>query len=64
VAPPQLDRSAKDIVAVMVRDPYVLVATDTVGTHPRLYDLNSLQLLFKSDTAWATTYWPVSQEGR
>ena len=62
VSPPQLDRSAKDVVAVMVRDPDVLVTTDTVGTRPRLYDLGSLQLVFQSDTAWATTYWPTPKE--
>jgi hypothetical protein len=48
-----------DLVAVNTRGPFLLVASEHVGSHPRLYDLSTGKLVFRSDTARATTFWPV-----
>jgi len=47
-----------ELVSVTARGPFVLIAAERVGTHPRLYDLRTGKQVFKSDTARATTFWP------
>lgn len=48
-----------DLVSVSSRGPFLLVSAERVGTHPRLYDLRTGKLAFRSDTARATTFWPT-----
>jgi hypothetical protein len=48
-----------DVVAVNSKGPFVLVSSERVGTHPRLYDLRTHKLVFRSDTARAATFWPA-----
>lgn len=55
---PELGFTPKDFVAVRSRGPYVLVSEADSGRHPRLYDAATGKLVWKSDTAWATTFWP------
>jgi hypothetical protein len=58
IPPPQIDYKEGDIVAVMLEDPFLLVAGSFVGSHPRLYDVSTHQLVYASDLALAVTYWP------
>ncbi len=48
-----------DMVSVTTQGPFVLVSAARVGTHPRLYDLRTGKLAFRSDTARAATFWPT-----
>ncbi len=48
-----------DLVAVNTRGPFLLVAAERVGSHPRLYDVRTGKLVFRSDGARATTFWPA-----
>lgn len=48
-----------DLVAVSSRGPFLMVSAERVGTNPRLYDLRTGQLVFRSDTARSATFWPV-----
>jgi hypothetical protein len=50
--------TARDTVAVQVRGPYLLVTSPVAGCHPRIYDLRTGELAFKSNTARATVFWP------
>ena len=45
------------VVSLVVRGEFALLA-DRGGTHPRLYDLRSGSVVWKSDTAQAATFWP------
>jgi hypothetical protein len=56
--PPGLGFTNGDLIAPMLRGDYLLIAADTVGTHPRLYDLRRRALVYSSDTARATTFSP------
>ncbi|WP_309892723.1 hypothetical protein [Archangium sp.] len=47
-----------DVVSVDIRGPFLLVASQRAGTHPRLYDLRTRALAFRSDTPRAVTFWP------
>ena len=47
-----------DFVAVQAQGPFLLVSADSVGTHPRLYDLRTGARVFHSDTARVATFWP------
>lgn len=60
--PPQLGFTPKDFVAVRSRGPFVLVAEADSGRHPRLYDAADGSLVWKNDSAWATTFWPGTFE--
>jgi hypothetical protein len=47
-----------DVVSVELHGPFLLMASQRAGTHPRLYDLRTRALAFRSDTARAVTFWP------
>lgn len=55
---PKLGFTDGDLVAIRTSGPFVLITGSDVGTHPRLYQLPEGRLLFSSDTARATTFWP------
>ncbi|MFZ5440552.1 MAG: hypothetical protein ACOZQL_11125 [Myxococcota bacterium] len=57
---PQLGFTDGDLVALRTSGPFLLVSGADVGTHPRLYELPSGKLVFSSDTARATTFWPTT----
>lgn len=47
-----------DMVGLLIQGPYLLVASSGSGCHPRVYDLRTGELVFKSDAARATVFWP------
>jgi hypothetical protein len=47
-----------ELVSVSAQGPFVLVSAESVGTHPRLYDLRTGKAAFGSDTGRAATFWP------
>jgi hypothetical protein len=51
-----------DLVSLNTQGPFLLVASERVGTHPRLYDLRTRALVFRSDTARAVTFWPRARK--
>jgi hypothetical protein len=53
-----------DMVSVELSGPFLLVASQRVGSHPRLYDLRTRALAFRSDTARAVTFWPPQRDAR
>lgn len=48
-----------DVISVTSQGPFVLLSAASVGSHPRLYDLRTGKLAFRSDRARATTFWPT-----
>ena len=54
--------TAGDLVGVLVQGPYLLVASHESGCHPRVYDLRTDKLVFKSDMARAAVFWPESND--
>jgi hypothetical protein len=53
-----------DSTAMNVKGPYLLVASVWGGCHPRVYDLRTGGLVFKSDIARATVFWPEAEKGQ
>ncbi|HEX8823742.1 MAG TPA: hypothetical protein VF794_27720, partial [Archangium sp.] len=53
-----------DVVAINTQGPFLLVASQRAGTHPRLYDVRTRALVFRSDAARAVTFWPREQDTR
>ena len=47
-----------DFISLTGSGPFILVAADGVGTHPRMYDLRTGKRVFHSDTARVATFWP------
>lgn len=47
-----------DLVAVRLKGAYLLVAAGWAGTHPRVYLTDSPALVWSSDSARGTTFWP------
>jgi hypothetical protein len=58
---PENGFTSGDIVGILTRGPYLLISTSLTGCHPRAYDLRSGKLVFKSDSARATVFWPESK---
>ena len=53
-----------DVVSVELHGPFLLMASQRAGTHPRLYDLRTRALAFRSDAARAVTFWPSQRDAR
>ncbi|HEX8434817.1 hypothetical protein [Archangium sp.] len=51
-----------DLVSFNTQGPFLLAASERVGAHPRLYDLRTRKLVFRSDTARAVTFWPRARK--
>lgn len=49
-----------DLVALRSSGAHLLISNSNVGTHPRLYELPSGKLVYRSDTARAVTFWPTT----
>ncbi len=64
VTPPDEGFTGGDVVAVQIRGPYLLVASSNCGCHPRVYDLRTGELVFKSNTARATVFWPDTKKSK
>jgi hypothetical protein len=47
-----------DIISPVLQGDYLLVAQASTGRSPRVYDIKHQRLLFSSDTARATVFWP------
>lgn len=56
---PDSDFDETTLVSLRHQGPYLLVAHNGTGTRPRLYDLRTQALVFRSDTARATVFWPL-----
>ena len=56
VKPPEYPYTRSDVVAVRTRGPYLLVAQELLGAHPRLY--RGRALVWRSEDARAVTFWP------
>lgn len=57
---PKLGFTDGDLVAIRMSGPYVLISDSASGTHPRMYEMPAMKLVFSSDTARAATYWPTT----
>jgi len=57
---PELGFTAGEMVALIVRGKYLLVAGANAGAYPRLYDLATKQRVFASETARAAMFWPTA----
>lgn len=55
---PRLPWASRDLAAIQHRAGHLLVAGAAAGGHPRVYDVKSRKLVFASDTARATVFWP------
>lgn len=56
--PPGLGFTDGDLIAPVVRDRLLLITQAATGAYPRLYDTKTRTLLYSSDDAVATTFWP------
>jgi hypothetical protein len=58
VAPAELGYTQADFIAALSRGDYLLIAASRIGAHPRLYNVKTRELVYKSDTARAAAFWP------
>jgi hypothetical protein len=47
-----------DVLQIMSRAAYLLVTDWATGTEPHLYDMRAGQLVYSSQVAVSTTFWP------
>lgn len=56
---PNLGFTAGEFVSALVRGRFLLVAGEGSGAYPRLYDLVEQRLVWSSESARATIFWPA-----
>jgi hypothetical protein len=58
---PSLGFTTGEFVSVRRSGRFLLVASNRAGAYPRLYDLVERRLVWSSETARATMFWPSPQ---